>query len=47
MSVYDEYEMTIGIAMMAASVIVIVPSVVFFMLIQRHIAGGLSEGSVK
>lgn len=34
-------------AMMAASVIVIVPSVVFFMLIQRHIAGGLSEGSVK
>ncbi|RAX23828.1 MULTISPECIES: carbohydrate ABC transporter permease [unclassified Actinomyces] len=34
-------------AMMAASVIVIVPSVVFFMLIQKHIAGGLSEGSVK
>ena len=34
-------------AMMAASVIVIVPSVVFFMVIQKHISGGLSEGSVK
>ena len=34
-------------AMMAASVIVIVPSVVFFMIIQKHISGGLSEGSVK
>ncbi|MBO9600009.1 MAG: carbohydrate ABC transporter permease [Cohnella sp.] len=33
--------------MMAASVIVILPSVVFFMLIQKKIAGGLSEGSVK
>ncbi|MBF0696244.1 carbohydrate ABC transporter permease [Actinomyces bowdenii] len=34
-------------AMMAASVIVIVPSVIFFMAIQRYIAAGLSEGSVK
>lgn len=34
-------------AMMAASVIVIVPSVLFFMAIQRYIAAGLSEGSVK
>ena len=33
--------------MMAASVIVIVPSVLFFMAIQRYIAAGLSEGSVK
>ncbi|WP_246320587.1 carbohydrate ABC transporter permease [Paenibacillus qinlingensis] len=33
--------------MMAASVIVIVPSIVFFMLIQKKIAGGLSDGSVK
>jgi multiple sugar transport system permease protein len=33
--------------MMAASVIVILPSIVFFMLIQNKIAGGLSEGSVK
>lgn len=33
--------------MMAASVIVILPSVVFFMLIQKKIAGGLAEGSVK
>lgn len=34
-------------AMMAASTLVIIPSVLFFMLIQRHIAGGLSEGSIK
>ena len=34
-------------AMMAAAVIVIIPSVIFFMAIQRYIAGGLSEGSVK
>lgn len=34
-------------AMMAASVVVIVPSVLFFMAIQRYIAAGLSEGSVK
>lgn len=33
--------------MMAASVIVILPSVIFFMLIQKRIAGGLSDGSVK
>jgi len=33
--------------MMAASTIVILPSVVFFMLIQKYIAGGLAEGSVK
>ncbi|GAA3728142.1 carbohydrate ABC transporter permease [Leifsonia bigeumensis] len=34
-------------AMMAASVVVVLPSVVFFLAIQRHIAAGLSEGSVK
>ncbi|QPZ38451.1 carbohydrate ABC transporter permease [Paramicrobacterium chengjingii] len=34
-------------AMMAACVVIVVPSVVFFLLIQRHIAAGLSEGSVK
>ncbi|MBN9643707.1 carbohydrate ABC transporter permease [Corynebacterium mendelii] len=34
-------------AMMAASVLVIIPSVLFFMAIQRHIAAGLSEGSIK
>lgn len=34
-------------AMMAASVIVVVPSVLFFMAIQKYIAGGLAEGSVK
>ncbi|MFC5704157.1 carbohydrate ABC transporter permease [Cohnella faecalis] len=33
--------------MMAASVIVILPSVIFFMFIQKKIAGGLSDGSVK
>lgn len=33
--------------MMAASVIVILPSVLFFMLIQKKIAGGLADGSVK
>lgn len=33
--------------MMAASVIVILPSIVFFMLIQKKIAGGLADGSVK
>ena len=33
--------------MMAASVIVILPSIVFFMIIQNKIAGGLSDGSVK
>jgi len=34
-------------AMLAASVVVVVPSVFFFLLIQRYIAAGLSEGSVK
>ena len=33
--------------MMAASAVVVVPSVVFFMLIQKKIAGGLAQGSVK
>lgn len=33
--------------MMAASVLVILPSVVFFLLIQKKIAGGLAQGSVK
>lgn len=33
--------------MMAASVVVVIPSIVFFCLIQNKIAGGLSEGSVK
>ena len=33
--------------MMAASAGVVVPSVIFFMLIQKKIAGGLAQGSVK
>ncbi|MBI9096560.1 MAG: carbohydrate ABC transporter permease [Sphaerochaeta sp.] len=33
--------------MMAASAIVVVPSVIFFMFIQSKIAGGLSQGSIK
>ena len=33
--------------MMAASAMVVIPSVVFFMLIQKKIAGGLATGSVK
>lgn len=33
--------------MMAASVIVILPSIIFFMIIQKKIVGGLSEGAVK
>ncbi len=33
--------------MMAASALVVIPSVVFFMLIQKKIAGGLASGSVK
>lgn len=33
--------------MTAASTIVVIPSVVFFMLIQRKIAGGLAQGSIK
>jgi len=34
-------------AMMAACVIVVLPSVIFFLAIQKYIAAGLSEGSVK
>ena len=33
--------------MMAASVIVVLPSIIFFSIIQNKIASGLSEGSVK
>lgn len=33
--------------MMEASALVVIPSVVFFMLIQKKIAGGLAAGSVK
>lgn len=33
--------------MMAASTLVVVPSVIFFMLIQNKIAGGMTEGAVK
>lgn len=33
--------------MMAASTVVVIPSVVFFMLIQKRIAGGLASGAVK
>lgn len=33
--------------MMAASTLVVIPSVFFFMLIQRKIAGGLAQGAVK
>lgn len=33
--------------MMAASALVVLPSVIFFMLIQRKIAGGLAQGAVK
>lgn len=33
--------------MMAASALVVVPSVVFFMLIQKRIAGGLAQGAIK
>ena len=33
--------------MMAASAMVVIPSVIFFMLIQKKIAGGLSSGSIK
>jgi len=32
---------------MAASTIVVIPSVVFFMIIQKKIAGGLAQGSIK
>ena len=33
--------------MMAACVVVVVPSVVFFCFIQKYIAGGMTEGAVK
>lgn len=33
--------------MMAASAVVVIPSVIFFMLIQKRIAGGLAQGSIK
>lgn len=33
--------------MMAASVLVVVPSVIFFMIIQDKIVGGMTEGSIK
>lgn len=33
--------------MMAASVMVVLPSIIFFMFIQKKIAGGLTQGSVK
>ena len=33
--------------MMAASALVVLPSVVFFMFIQKRIAGGLSQGAIK
>lgn len=33
--------------MMAASALVVIPSVIFFMSIQKKIAGGLAEGSIK
>jgi multiple sugar transport system permease protein len=34
-------------AMMAASVVVVTPSIIFFLFIQKYIAAGLAEGSVK
>ncbi|XCP85650.1 carbohydrate ABC transporter permease [Roseburia hominis] len=34
-------------SMMAASTLVVIPSVIFFMFIQKYIAGGMTEGSVK
>jgi multiple sugar transport system permease protein len=33
--------------MMAASVMVVIPSLIFFFIIQRHIASGLTGGAVK
>lgn len=33
--------------MMAASTLVVVPSVIFFMFIQKKIAGGMTDGAVK
>ena len=34
-------------SMMAASTLVVIPSVLFFTFIQKYIAGGMTEGSVK
>lgn len=34
-------------SMMAASTLVVIPSVIFFTFIQKYIAGGMTEGSVK
>ena len=34
-------------AMMAASVVVVLPSIIFFLFIQKYIAAGLADGSVK
>lgn len=34
-------------ALMAASALVVLPSIVFFCLIQNKLAGGLSDGAVK
>lgn len=33
--------------MMAASTLVVIPSVIFFMIIQNKIAGGIAQGSIK
>lgn len=33
--------------MMAASTLVVIPSVIFFMLIQKRIAGGMAQGAIK
>ena len=33
--------------MMASSTLVVIPSVIFFILIQKRIAKGMTEGSVK
>lgn len=33
--------------MMAASALVVLPSVIFFMIIQKRIAGGMTDGAVK
>lgn len=33
--------------MMAASAMVVIPSIIFFMMIQKRIAGGLAQGSIK
>lgn len=33
--------------MMAASTLVVIPSVIFFMIIQKKIAGGMTDGAIK